>query len=122
MTFAPEYVNYVLTENFEDAKALFLAPLLAIHRAHLVMLVGCRACSPLPMRIGCVKRSTICRSNRFARRDYDGTYEDLFFYVERLLDRRVRRRGGGPAAHRPQPERHRHDDVPDATAGVRARV
>src|SRR6266550_8314079 len=36
--FDPEYVSRVLRENFEDAKALFLAPLVAIHYAHLVML------------------------------------------------------------------------------------
>src|SRR5262245_32836994 len=36
--FDPEYVSQVLNENFEDAKALFLSPLLAIHYAHLVML------------------------------------------------------------------------------------
>ncbi|PYR03451.1 MAG: hypothetical protein DMG00_26280 [Acidobacteria bacterium] len=38
MKFAPEYVTYVLNENFEDAKELFLSPLMAIHHAHLVML------------------------------------------------------------------------------------
>ena len=38
MAFAPEYVTCVLHENFEDAKALFLAPLTAINYAHLVML------------------------------------------------------------------------------------
>ena len=32
MRFAPEYVANVLNENFEDAKRLFLAPLLAIHQ------------------------------------------------------------------------------------------
>jgi hypothetical protein len=37
--FSPEYVRLVLNENFEDAKAHFLAPLIAIHYAHLVMLV-----------------------------------------------------------------------------------
>ena len=36
--FDPEYVSQVLNENFEDAKALFLSPLMAIHYAHLVML------------------------------------------------------------------------------------
>ena len=40
MRFAPEYVANVLNENFEDAKHLFLAPLLAIHHAHLVMLAA----------------------------------------------------------------------------------
>ena len=40
MRFAPEYVTYVLNENFEDAKELFLSPLMAIHYAHLVMLAA----------------------------------------------------------------------------------
>ena len=38
MRFAPEYVTYVLNENFEDAKANFLSPLMSLHYAHLVML------------------------------------------------------------------------------------
>src|SRR3990170_3465973 len=38
MKFAPEYVTNVLNENFEDAKDLLLAPLMAINYAHLVML------------------------------------------------------------------------------------
>src|SRR5205809_898604 len=38
MRFAPEYVACVLNENFEDAKALLLAPMMAINYAHLVML------------------------------------------------------------------------------------
>jgi argininosuccinate lyase len=86
MRFAPEYVTHVLNENFEDAKVLFLSPLLAIHHAHLVMLVG----------TGIVSRDDARRIRdaleqlsepevRAAR--YDGTCEDLFFYVERLLVR-----------------------------------
>src|SRR4029453_14456111 len=38
MRFSPEYVACVLHTNFEDAKTLFLAPLMRIHYAHLVML------------------------------------------------------------------------------------
>ena len=38
MAFAREYAQLVLEENFEDAKRLFLDPLLAVHHAHLVML------------------------------------------------------------------------------------
>ena len=38
MRFSPEYVSNVLNDNFEDAKALLLGPLMAIHYAHLVML------------------------------------------------------------------------------------
>jgi hypothetical protein len=31
--FAPEYVEYVLGENFADAQALFLAPLMQVRRS-----------------------------------------------------------------------------------------
>jgi len=33
MGFSPEYIACVLNENFEDAKAQFLSPLMAIHYA-----------------------------------------------------------------------------------------
>ena len=46
MRFAPEYVACVLNENFEDAKAMFVAPLMAIHYAHLVMLSSRAIVSP----------------------------------------------------------------------------
>ena len=85
MKFAPEYVTYVLNENFEDAKALLLSPMMAINYAHLVMLAS---------------QGIVSRDDAHALRDaldgvsqdeirkvcYDGTYEDLFFYVERLLE------------------------------------
>ena len=38
MSFDPTYIRLVLNQNFEDAKAQLLAPLMAIHYAHLVML------------------------------------------------------------------------------------
>jgi argininosuccinate lyase len=85
MKFAPEYVKNVLNDNFEDAKELLLAPLMAINYAHLVMLA---------------ERGIIAAEEARALRDaldgisldrvrqvlYDGTYEDLFFYIERLID------------------------------------
>jgi argininosuccinate lyase len=84
MRFDPQYIHHVLNENFEDAKVLFLSPLMAIHYAHLVMLA---------------ERGIVSTSEARALRDgldsisvpdvrtapYDGTCEDLFFYVERLL-------------------------------------
>jgi argininosuccinate lyase len=84
--FDPEYVSQVLNENFEDAKTLFLSPLLAIHYAHLVMLA---------------ERGIITASDARSIREaldgisveaikctpYDGTCEDLFFYIERILVR-----------------------------------
>ncbi len=44
--FAPEYMQYVLNENFEDAKSLFLVPLMSIHYAHLAMLAAQGIVSP----------------------------------------------------------------------------
>ncbi|HZA33572.1 MAG TPA: lyase family protein, partial [Vicinamibacterales bacterium] len=84
MKFAPEYVNCVLTDNFEDAKALFLSPLMAIHHAHLVMLAETDIVSREDAhRI----REALDAVSLDEVRDvpFDGTCEDLFFYVEGLL-------------------------------------
>jgi argininosuccinate lyase len=84
MRFAPEYVKYVLNENFEDAKALFLSPLMAIHYSHLVMLAARGIVSPADARA--IRDGLDGVSQAEVRRvTYDGTYEDLFFYVERLV-------------------------------------
>jgi argininosuccinate lyase len=84
MRFAPDYVTHVLNENFEDAKALFLSPLLAIHYAHLVMLARQGIVAPADARAIRAALDGICEEEvRLVA--YDGTYEDLFFYVERLV-------------------------------------
>jgi argininosuccinate lyase len=84
MTFAPEYVAFVLNENFEDAKAQFLAPLMAIHYAHLVMLTE-RGIVPRDdaRRIRAALDAISLDDVRKAR--YDGSCEDLFFFVERMV-------------------------------------
>jgi argininosuccinate lyase len=84
MTFSPDYVRLVLNENFEDAKALFLDPLLAIHDAHLVMLAERGIVSRDDAR---AIRDALARIDPIAVRRvvYDGTYEDLFNYVDRLV-------------------------------------
>jgi argininosuccinate lyase len=104
MKFAPEYVTYVLNENFEDAKALLLAPMMAINYAHLVMLadrgiVSAGDAHALREALDGVSQNEI--------RDvkYDGTYEDLFFYVERL----VIRAAGDEVAGRLHTARSRND-------------
>ena len=84
MRFAPEYVSNVLTDNFEDAKALLLTPLMAIHYAHLVMLVeqgiiGTDDARALRDALDGIALDAV----RCAR--YDGSCEDLFFYIQRLL-------------------------------------
>jgi hypothetical protein len=109
MKFAPEYVAFVLNENFEDAKELLLSPLMAIHYAHLVMLHAQGIVSAADAR---TLRDALdgVSQDEIRRVKYDGTYEDLFFYIE-SLSRRVRRRGGGPVAHGALAQRHRHDDT-----------
>src|SRR6185503_18083001 len=84
MKFAPEYVTFVLNENFEDAKEHLLSPLMAIHYAHLVMLaaqgiVSAEDAHALREALDGVSQDAIRQVK------YDGTYEDLFFYVERLV-------------------------------------
>jgi len=84
MRFDPEYVSHVLNENFEDAKALFLGPLMAIHYAHVVMLADRGIISADAAR---ALREALDRVSpvEIRRTPYDGTCEDLFFFVDRLL-------------------------------------
>ena len=84
MTFSPDYVRIVLSENFEDAKAQFLTPLLAIEYAHLVMLAEQQIVAKA--EAGAIRRALDAISEEEIRAvKYDGTYEDLFFYLERLV-------------------------------------
>ena len=84
MKFAPEYVTNVLNENFEDAKELLLSPLMAINYAHLVMLAERGLVSAADAR---ALRTALDGISLDSVREvlYDGTYEDLFFYIERLI-------------------------------------
>jgi argininosuccinate lyase len=102
--FAPEYVACVLNQHFEDAKALFLVPLMAIHRAHLVMLAACGIISREDAR---AIRTALAAVDPAAIRAaaYDGSCEDLFFYLDRLIDAT----GGTGAAGRLHTARSRND-------------
>ena len=84
MPFDPEYVSQVLSENFEDAKTLFLSPLIAIHYAHLVMLRERDIISGPDARTLREALDSISLAGIRAA-PYDGTCEDLFFYVDRIL-------------------------------------
>jgi argininosuccinate lyase len=104
MRFAPEYVSNVLNENFEDAKELLLAPLMAIHYAHLVMLRERGIVSPSDAR---ALRAALDSISLDSVREvaYDGTCEDLFFYIERL----IRNATGDDVAGRLHTARSRND-------------
>jgi argininosuccinate lyase len=102
--FSPEYVRLVLNENFEDAKAQFLAPLMAIHYAHLVMLAEQGIVSRADAHaIRAALDAIDLDAVRAAR--YDGGFEDLFFYVDHLIAQRA----GEGAAGRLHTARSRND-------------
>jgi argininosuccinate lyase len=104
MRFAPEYVECVLDQNFEDAKQLFLGPLMSIHYAHLVMLADRGIVSGEDARRLRVALDGVSPSDvRGAR--FDGTCEDLFFYVDRLIAQAA----GEEAAGRLHTARSRND-------------
>jgi argininosuccinate lyase len=80
----PEYVSHVLRENFEDAKTLFLSPLVAIHYAHLVMLrqqgiISAADAHTLREALDAIPLAEVKAAT------FDRACEDLFFYIERLL-------------------------------------
>jgi argininosuccinate lyase len=86
MTFDPQYVDEVLSENFEDAKTLFLSPLMAIHYAHLVMLAERQIVAASDARRLREALDSISLADVQATR-YDAGCEDLFFFVQRLVAR-----------------------------------
>jgi len=104
MRFAPEYMSVVLNENFEDAKTLLLEPLMAINYAHLVMLAECGIVSSTDARTLREALDAVPLAEVRQVR-YDGTYEDLFFYIERLIEERV----GPDVAGRLHTARSRND-------------
>ena len=99
--FSPDYVACVLNDNFEDAKAQFLcaADGDSLRASGDARRAGHRLARPTRRALARgARRASI--STRSARSRYDGTYEDLFFYVERLIVGAVRRGRRRPAAHR----------------------
>lgn len=84
MRFADDYVRHVLARNFHDAKELLFQPLLDIHYAHLVMLhvIGILSDEEARRLIAALNE---IRFETIADTPFDGTFEDLFFLVEKLL-------------------------------------
>jgi argininosuccinate lyase len=82
--FSPEYVRLVLNENFTDAKTLFLAPFMAVQRAHLVMLAGCGLLGRDEAR---ALRDALAAIDPASveRTAYSTDFEDLFFHLEQRL-------------------------------------
>ena len=82
--FDHNYIELVLNDNFEDAKALFLSPLMSIHYAHLAMLTSQGIVAPAEAHLIREALDAI-PLDRVRGTVYDGQSEDLYCYVERLL-------------------------------------
>ncbi len=82
---SPIYAETVLAHNFEDAKKYFLDALLEIHYAHTRMLAkqGILTSHEEDLLIGALNK--LDRS-RIQAAVYDGAYEDLFFFIEAMLE------------------------------------
>ncbi|MED4229064.1 argininosuccinate lyase [Neobacillus cucumis] len=78
------YSEVVLAPAYEHAKQTLLEPMIAVHKAHLIMLVEqellqVSGASQILAGISAVDKEALLQSI------YDGTYEDLFFLVENQI-------------------------------------
>jgi argininosuccinate lyase len=80
------YAETVLAVNFGDAQRHFLGALLDIQYAHTVMLARQEIIPPAVARC-CIKGLDGLDRAALAAAPYDGTPEDLFFFVEKELAR-----------------------------------
>jgi argininosuccinate lyase len=82
---APIYAETVLIHNFDDAKKYFLDALVEIHYAHTRMLAGCGLLTREEEGKLLAALHGLDRT-RIAAARFDGTSEDLFFFIESLLE------------------------------------
>jgi argininosuccinate lyase len=78
------YAETVLAVNFEDAGRYFLGALLEIHAAHTLMLARQKILSPKDAH-ACLRALEGLDYEVISRAAYDGTFEDLFYYIEDQL-------------------------------------
>jgi argininosuccinate lyase len=78
------YSANVLTDCFEDAKRLFLESLIEVHYAHAIMLAEQQIITSVEVK---ELLQALDGLDHVAIRatEYDGSFEDLFFYIEELL-------------------------------------
>ena len=81
---APIYRDTVLAPVFADAKRYFLKPLLEIEYAHTLMLARQRI-MPKSEAALCIRALDSLNIAEIQAVEYDGTFEDLFFYLEKKL-------------------------------------
>ncbi|MFN7928289.1 MAG: argininosuccinate lyase [Blastocatellia bacterium] len=81
---APVYAATVLTQNFADGQRYFFPSLMHIHYAHCLMLAEQGILTTKEAKTILRGLDKLDRQRILAAR-YDGTVEDLYFYVEREL-------------------------------------
>jgi argininosuccinate lyase len=81
---APAYRETVLEPVFADAKRYFLDPLIEIEYAHTLMLAR-QHIMPSNEAAICIRALDAFDHSEVRNAKYDGTFEDLFFLVERML-------------------------------------
>jgi argininosuccinate lyase len=79
---APIYRDTVLAPVFADAKRFFLEPLLEIEYAHTLMLAH-QGIMPKNEAAACVRAVNALDRAEVEATEYDGSFEDLFFYLEK---------------------------------------
>ena len=91
---APDYLDTVLKRNFEDAQKYFLEDLLAIKTAHTVMLAEAGIISREDGK-RLVQALSAIEPAKVREFRYDGSFEDLYFYLEHLVIEQVGEELGG---------------------------
>ncbi|MDE1175774.1 MAG: argininosuccinate lyase [Edaphobacter sp.] len=81
---APIYRDTVLAPVFADAKRYFLEPLLEIEYAHTLMLAR-QGIMPAGEAAQCLAALDALDREAIRTVRYDGSFEDLFFYIEKKL-------------------------------------
>jgi argininosuccinate lyase len=81
---APVYRDTVLAQIFEDAKRFFLEPLLAIQYAHTLMLTK-QGLLAEDEAAQCLRALQMLDLESIRHATYDGSFEDLFFLMEKKL-------------------------------------
>ncbi|MGH9597580.1 MAG: argininosuccinate lyase [Edaphobacter sp.] len=81
---APIYRDTVLTQIFADAKRYFLDPLIAIEYAHTLMLAR-QQIMPDTEAAQCIRALDALDLNAIRSAGYEGSFEDLFFFVEQKI-------------------------------------
>jgi argininosuccinate lyase len=81
---APSYTENVLADSFEDAKQYFLNALLEVDYAHGVMLAEQKIIGEDELKM-LLKALRALDLNAIRATKYDGSYEDLFFLLQREI-------------------------------------